>query len=296
MTRSGLLAGLLAILLCALPVPAGGLEYTRPSRGAAFTPMNAVTATTTSAAYDWSAFTGATIRLTSTGAGVCSGTLATRGSTTVNGTYATVADPNGTITFGALATTGSLYVPAAMPFVRWVFTATACPDTLTVTIVPEPYALTVGVQGSAWQGMTLDAVTSHRPVIVGGGLNSAPATVQVAYADSTGHLFTTTASMNMTTVNSDTVVAVTNAAGGTVVAVALGATIASHRTVIQNVGTSAMACSLGGVPVIGTTGIILAPGTAANDGLGASVVYENYTGTITCRAAGVGGSVAVQRW
>ena len=286
-------------LLLACPPRGHALELVRPSRGPPVTVLSAVTVTTTSSAYEWSAFTGATVRLAS--AGACTGTIALQECATVNGAFFNSSDPIGVANVtlpdpSSGATEGAVYVPAAAPFIRFVFTATACPGALTVTAIPESFTLTVGVQGTVPAGAYIGRSGPTRPVIIGGLLPGAVTdTGQTVGVTANGQMLVETGAHGIAA-TTDTVIAVTNAAGGSLVVAAAAATVGVHSTTVQNLSATAITCSLGGVPVIGTTGIILAAGTGANTGDGGSSTWNGYTGAITCIAAGAGGSVAVQRW
>lgn len=274
--------------------PAQGQLGVRPSKGVPVAVFeNAGNGAHTSTVYDWTGFSGL-VWDAACPAGADTIQVQVQGAQTGAGPWAVVESPNNQPTIAATSCTprATAVVRVTTPYVRFVLTVVSAASLFTLTITPVPFDPIVSITGPTRSG--IETTNTTFPVLVGGRTVGFQSTTSIQSAAG-GSLFTMSAPMNISA-TLDTVVAVTNAAGGTSVATASASTVPVRSTTVQNLGTVTLACSVGGVPVIGTKGTVLAAGTAANDGTGGSQTWDNYTGAITCIASGAGGSAAVQRW
>ena len=259
--------------------------YIRPSKGAAINAFvnQSLAVSSTSAVYDWSAFSSVQVLLTvSADPNTCAAvpSLSVLGSVTAGGTYSTTlmqdTNANFIVPTATNIRTFAYFVNNAAPFIKMGLAgipglgATAC--TASVTIVPQPLNSNV-VIGPTQRNTQVNGLTF--PVLIGGVDSSNIA--RIATFTSTGAVKVVNGSGAQTSTNSATTL-VTNAA--TLVSAA-NTDVCSVSVVNRN--TTACYCSTTNA-VSSSNGIPLNPATGANLA-GGTYTFSAYGGNVYCITA-----------
>ena len=245
------------------PALAQDFASIRPAKGDAFTIFSGVAlasaTSTTSEAYDWTAFSAVQIILASSAACAFKPVVAVLGAANVEGSpidFAVQTNENGTYTYDDTGSTTAHYVVGnTLPWIKFRLTATAgtgsASCTVTVVVVPVPFdpsvtgTTTVSTIGTATSALEQDTRNAS--------ISSASASTLITAA-STG----------------------------------------SRRLFwAQNQGTVDLCCILGTGATCTTDGVVtLKGGLAANDGEGGFWSASDWAGAVSCIAASGTGSAA----
>jgi len=289
---------LASCLDCAMPAEAQ-VVGTRPSKGELISVVSAGAcdgASHESTFYEWFSFDGVQVSfMTTLGDTV---TLEILGATTATGTYRTGNDPAADKTTITLGNTPVTYVVGEMQlWAKFRYTCGPSAATLSLLAIGLPTVPRGEVFGPAPNLAPL--LSTAYPVLVG-GLNGSSAVNVLAF--DTNNQLKVVEEIPATAVitNGGTCVAVTNAAGGTVVLAATMPPTPVTHSLVQNIGIVPVQCTMGPtVPVYGSAGTVLKADTgggAAPAGDGGSVTWPKVGTTVTCIASGAGGEVCPQRW